>query len=258
MATQNYTLPWILPFVRESLRGRGNYSFDNFIDGLWPFLASAGVPGIEKYPPHRGYSGTTYDFAQAPPEVRNVATEAFYYLIHAGLVIPGAPTNAQGFPQQGRYYLTARGTAWADNSGPVPEDFDGYLQLLRKLVPNLDSVIEQYISEGLSSFVRGTFFAAAVMIGAASEKAVYLLAESMANAFKDIKQQKSLKELLDARGLNRLFQFVDKHIAEAHKHRTIPYDVVEGAGPHLMSLIEAIRVQRNDAVHPQNAHVTVD
>lgn len=55
-----------------------------------------------------------------------------------------------------------------------------------------------------------------------------------------------------------MFRFVDKHIAEAHKNKIIPYDVGESAGPHITSLIESIRVQRNDAVHPQNAKVTAD
>ena len=258
MTTPEYTLTWILPFVRETLRGRGEYSFDNFIDGLWPFLGKAGVPGIEKHPPTRGYSGTTYDFSQAPHQLRVAATEAFFYLIHSGFVIPGAPTNMAGFPNPGRFYLTARGIAWASSTEPMPEDFDGYMQLLRKLVPHLDSVVEQYISEGLSSFVRGTYFAAAVMIGAASEKVIYLLAESMLDALKGAGERKKLSELLEGRSLRLLFRFVDKHIAEAHKSKIIPYDVGESAGPHITSLIESIRVQRNDAVHPQNAKVTAD
>jgi hypothetical protein len=36
----------------------------------------------------------------------------------------------------------------------------------------------------------------------------------------------------------------------------IPYSVSEGASPHLASLFEAIRTQRNDAVHPMNATVS--
>jgi len=172
--------------------------------------------------------------------------------------MPGAPTNTQGFPNPGRFYLTARGIAWAASTEAMPEDFNGYMQLLRKLVPNLDPVIEQYVSEGLSSFVRGTYFAAAVMIGAASEKMIYLLAESMLDALGDASQHKKLKELLEGRSLKQLFRFVDKHIAEALKNKIIPYDVAESASPHITSLIEAIRVQRNDAVHPQNAKVTAD
>ena len=36
----------------------------------------------------------------------------------------------------------------------------------------------------------------------------------------------------------------------------IPYSVSEGSSAHLASLFEAIRTQRNDAVHPMNATVS--
>jgi hypothetical protein len=36
----------------------------------------------------------------------------------------------------------------------------------------------------------------------------------------------------------------------------IPFSVSEGAAPHLASLFEAIRMQRNNAVHPMNAAVS--
>jgi hypothetical protein len=257
MAT-DYTLSWILPFVRESLRGRGNFHFDGFINGLWAALENAAVPGIAKIPPHIGYSGMAYDVQQAPHQLRFVAAESFYYLIHNGFLIPGPPTNNPGFPDRGTFHLTPRGVVWAASAEPLPENFDGYMKLLRGLVPTLDSVTEQYVSEGLSSFVRGTYFAAAVMIGAAAEKEVYLLAESILDVFKDANQRKKLNELLDGRGLRVLFRFVDDEITQASKNKTLPYSVAESAIPHLMSLIEAIRVQRNDAVHPMNAKVSED
>jgi hypothetical protein len=253
----DYSLGWILPFVRESLRGRSEFSFDNYIDVLWQVLEKTDVPGIEKTSPLRGYTGTSYDFVQAPHQLRVVATEAFYYLIHNGFAVPGAPTNTPGFPSQGRYFMTSRGQSWVSSAEPMPEDFNGYMKLLRQLVPGLDPVIEQYISEGLSSFARGTYFAAAVMIGAASEKAIYLLAESMLNVFSDGAQRAKLEKLMGERTLNPLLRFVEKAIVEAQASH-IPYSVSEGASRHLMSLIEAIRVQRNDAVHPMNAQVSAD
>lgn len=254
--TPDYSLSWILPFVRESLRERGNFSFDGFVDGLWPVLGNAGVSGIEKHPPTRGYSGTTYDWSQAANQLRVVTCESFYYLIQNGFVIPGAPTNQPGFPDKGRFYLTTRGIAWAASVEPPPEDVEGYLKLLKKLVPNLDAVIEQYVTEGLRAFERRTYFAAAVMIGAASEKAVYLLAESMRLTFKDHKQSVKLEGLINSRGMKALFDFIQDTIINGQKSKAIPYSIAEGASPHLMSLVEAIRVQRNDAVHPQNAKVS--
>src|SRR5690242_190788 len=76
-----YGLSWILPYVRESLRGRGNLSFDNFVDGVFQVLEKVGVgKGIEKRPPGSGYTGYAYNFDAAHPDIRLAVTEAFYYL----------------------------------------------------------------------------------------------------------------------------------------------------------------------------------
>jgi hypothetical protein len=45
---------------------------------------------------------------------------------------------------------------------------------------------------------------------------------------------------------------------DGHSQDVIPYDVMEGTTRHLMSLIEYIKVQRNDAVHPMTFQVSAD
>jgi hypothetical protein len=94
------------------------------------------------------------------------------------------------------------------------------------------------------------------MLGAASEKQLYLLADAVLFALKDAKKQARLKGLMDRRKLFELFESVRTAIQVAADAKLIPYAVSEGVTPHLMSLFEAIRVQRNDAVHPMNAKVS--
>lgn len=252
----NYSLSWILPFVRQSLVGRGNFSYDNFLYGLWAVLEQAGVPGVVRIPPERDYSHQVFEYSQAPYGLRSVTTEAFYYLFHNGFTMPEPPQNLPGHPSQGIYHLTPRGLAWAASAEPLPEDVDGYMNLVSKLVPNLDAVIDQYVREGLSAFERQTYFAAAVMVGAAAEKAVYLLADSMIEAIKDTSKQEKFKKIIEQRRLSALLDTIEKVIKDGHK--IIPYPIFDGAVSHLMSLFEAIRVQRNDAVHPMNATVSPD
>jgi hypothetical protein len=252
----DYTLSWVLPFVRESLRGRGNFSFDEFMDSLWQVFENTSLLGIFR---HQTNFGQTYDMSKSPATMRFAAQEAFFYLIQNGFVLPGAPSNMaanSGFTPLGRFSMTARGVEWAAGTEPLPEDLRGYMNLVRNLVPNVDPVIAEYVSQGLDAFGRGALFAAAVMIGAAAEKAVYLLAESMVDALKEPTRQARLQKLLAERKLMSLFRFVEHTIDDASTRKTIPYSVTEGSSPHLMSLIEAIRVQRNDAVHPMVAQVS--
>ena len=96
------------------------------------------------------------------------------------------------------------------------------------------------------------------MLGAASEKALYLLAEAMLGALKDVNKHKKLKSLLDRRKLLELLEYVRDTIQIASNAKALPYSDHEGTATHLMSLYEAIRVQRNDAVHPMNASVSAD
>src|ERR1700745_1731855 len=124
MATPTYSLSWILPFVRQSLRGRGNFSYDDFVWGLWPELEKAGVSGIYRIPPERNYSSLPFDYAKAPYQLRSVTTEAFYYLFHNGFTIPEPPENLPGSPSPIWYYLTPRGLAWAAGIEPLPEEIE--------------------------------------------------------------------------------------------------------------------------------------
>ena len=108
--------------MRESLRERSEFDFLSYADLLWRVLESAHVPGIAKH--DSAYrvvnDGTTYDFSQAPHQLRVVANEAFFYLIHNGMAVPGPATHVRGFGDKNRYYMTARGLAWASGVEPLP------------------------------------------------------------------------------------------------------------------------------------------
>jgi hypothetical protein len=96
------------------------------------------------------------------------------------------------------------------------------------------------------------------MLGAASEKAVYLLAAALLNALKPSRRRTTLETTFNKRQLFALLDCVRKAIEDgsAGSPAPIPYSVSEGADTHLSSLFEAIRTQRNDAVHPMNAIVS--
>jgi hypothetical protein len=262
MSTQpDYSMGWILEYVRESFQDQSAYSeitFDWYIERLWQTLEKAGVPRIHKKKP-AGFDGTHYAVTDAPDQIRQSALQAISYLLVRGLLVSIPTTGIIPWRNKDNHYiLTKSGAEWATGKEPVPEDSARYMALLKKLVNALDPVIEQYVTEGLSSFVKGNYYAAAVMIGAASEKEVYLLGDAMMIALKDPKKQADLRSLLDGRGMNKLFKFLEGQITDPATKKIIPYKVTEGADTHFMSLIESIRVQRNDAVHPQNATVTSD
>jgi hypothetical protein len=257
MTPSTYTLPWILPFVRQALSEIKATDYNKFVDSIWMRLEVAQMPDVRRRDPFRsaGTSGT-YEWDGTPLDLRVATNEAFFYLIRHGYLTPMPP---QGSPLNGPnlmlFGLSERGRDWADGKEPLPEDIAGYMTFLAGRVENMDAVIVQYVREALIAFDRQAYFAAAVMLGAASEKALYLLADVMVGALKTQKSKDALQRLLQGRSLNATFKFIQDTLDRNRKVGNIPYD---GASPHLMSLFEAVRTQRNDAVHPTTGQVSAD
>jgi hypothetical protein len=178
--------------------------------------------------------------------------EAFWYCVSIGFVIPQPSGNRTGDFNHIR--ITKLGREWAEGTEPSPEDQEGYLAALSGQVPLLDSVIVQYVEEAIKAYARRMLLASAVMIGAASEKTIYLLMEALAESVKDPTHKKTILKSIEARGLPTMFDCLQENLTRAKK--AMPWAIHEGADTHLLSLQEAIRVQRNDAVHPQAGRVT--
>ena len=254
MTTPPYTLDWILPYVRLALQRMHDITYRRYAEALWSHLEQAGIPGVvstsDNYDRFRNDS--------LPLELRALTTEAFFFLFHKGYITPMPPDSHLNSPGLSDFRATKRGMQWLSGTEPFPEEAAQYLAFLKRNASSLDSVIEQYVSEALAAFERDAYFATAVMVGAASEKAIYLLATSLLVALKVSLKRTRLEGLLKKRSLNQLLEYVRETIEAACSCSPplIPYAVSEGAAPHLQSLFEAIRTQRNDAVHPMNAVVS--
>ncbi|MGA8223874.1 MAG: hypothetical protein WB780_19655 [Candidatus Acidiferrales bacterium] len=249
----DYSLAAMLPFARAAIRNTSNFSPEQFATLMFGELEKVSAPGVSRNAP-TGVGKYNFSDLQVPHDLKHAIVEVFWHLEHRGFILPEPQTFPQSF-NRGMYWKTARGTAWANGAAPLPEDVAGYMRHLSSLVPSIDSVICQYVEEGLGSFARGSFFSAAVMIGAASEKEIYLLAGSMVDALKDPSAQARLtKQITTGRSLYALLEMIRKYIEGCARLR----GEFDGALTHLSSLFEAIRVQRNDAVHPTTGAVDED
>lgn len=183
--------------------------------------------------------------------------EALFHLMTLGYIVPRLWHQGATFKFEW-FAVTERGHQWALSTEPTPEDPTGYMQTFDQLVPRADRGIRQYVNEAVLTFDRGTIFASAVMIGAASEKAVYLLADALHHALKDANEKKKLEEAMERARLPTILNCIEDNLARAEKTKAIPYKVYEGATRYLAAFQEAIRVQRNSAVHPREGNVRAD
>jgi hypothetical protein len=189
---------------------------------------------------------------QRNPLLERRLVEVFYYMFHRGFFIP--EPNSPNAPLMVRFYMTERGHEWLKGADPLPEEGKSYMEFLSTAIPNLDRVVRQYVQEALIAYDRQAWFAAAVMLGAAAEKVMYLLADSLKRALGDGSQKERLSKAIRERTMLKLSEVVTETLQKAKQQ--IPYEFQEGVMSHLSSFFEAIRVQRNDAVHPTIAEVS--
>ncbi|MFC1991027.1 hypothetical protein ACFLU9_02625 [Chloroflexota bacterium] len=194
-----------------------------------------------------------YADKQLHPDDRLTISEVIWDLILEHVMVPVGGSPDVGYPQ---LRLTEFGQDYISQSAPHYHDPEGYIEFLKNIVPNIDTVIEQYIFESLNCYRQQLFFASAVMIGAAAEKAILLLLQAITDSMSDPNRKRKTAQLLEERrSLPDMFKTIRETLDPLIKKKTIPYSVHRGCTEHLMSLFEMIRVQRNDAVHPMAGQV---
>jgi len=181
------------------------------------------------------------------PQDKLTINEIIWDLLLEHIVTPGYDAANLKLPF---FRLTKFGQDYIAQSAPHYYDPEGYMEFLRGIVPNPDPVIEQYIFESLNCYRQQLFFASAVMLGAAAEKAILLLLQAIVDSLSNPTNKKKAGQLLDRPNLPEIFDTISRTINTLIKTKTVPYSVHQGCTEHLMSLFEMIRVQRNDAIHP--------
>ena len=154
--------------------------------------------------------------------------------------------------------LTEQGRRLVSENEPHFYDPQRYISFLEKFVNVTDEITTQYAYEAVRCFRGNLLFAAAVMIGAAAERAILSLLEAIVNWEKDPKLKKKAENLLNRGKLPSIFVFLRETIEKAIRDYDMPYNVYEGAINHLISFQEMVRVQRNEAVHPDAGKVSRD
>ena len=178
--------------------------------------------------------------------------------------------------QQAFWSLVAQGLAYIDMSQPAaenwelklapagvaavrdedynPDDASGYLARLAKDVPNLSKVAMMYIREAVRSYTARSYLASTVMLGVASEAAILEMAERLAHHYQDT----TLQSILDDERVpySRKFREVRKRL-ESQK-QDLPHDVSDGMTLTFDSVLDLLRVNRNDAGHPTGKHFDRD
>jgi hypothetical protein len=168
--------------------------------------------------------------------------QTFWQLLVQEILVFGLNDMNANWPW---YRLTEYGQDVVKGQGAQPYDPDNFLQEFQRENRDADPVIVDYLDEALRAFNHGCQKSAAVMIGAASEKALLLLLEAFEAAITDQGKRERFR---------KSYRWTISSKVQALKEglaKNLPRDMEEAASNALQGLSERIRRVRNEAGHPE-------
>ncbi len=171
-------------------------------------------------------------------------------LIHeftvTNIVMPAADRHNAGWPW---FSVTAHGREVLEGGGPPVYDYEGYIADLKTRVPDLDSVVERYVSESLRTYQGNSYLASMAMLGCASERAMRVLFDAYVAAIDKEANRNKLKSRLEGRDISRAYvefrKSFDTTRAQVHDST-----IADDFDVHVDGVFHFIRLLRNSIVHP--------
>lgn len=178
--------------------------------------------------------------------VQTMLRQVFWDFIIQGVIVPGAPGN----PNLPFFQLTEYGRKVVATGEYLPHDPTGYLERLRKSIPDADDTVVAYLAESLKAFQRDVLIGSTVMLGVAAERVFLLLCESLANALKDSAEELELRRLLKQNAMKPKLEWVlnkFRNLQSVQPRLPLPDNI----NVMITVVYDLLRVQRNDFGHPR-------
>ncbi|WP_437298906.1 hypothetical protein [Sorangium sp. So ce426] len=181
----------------------------------------------------------------SPTPQRGDVQEAMWSLVAQGLAyIDTTQPSASNWELR----LTASGYAVLKDSEFNPHDPSGYIDRLRQQIPQPSQVVLRYMSESLYAFNQRLYLASTVMLGVASEAAFLELGSSFAGTLSGEARGKFENLLSGPGSYVAKFQEFRKRIEP--KRQDLPEGLRDGMHLMLDSVLDLLRINRNEAGHP--------
>jgi hypothetical protein len=183
--------------------------------------------------------------AHQQPDRRQIM-EAVWSLISQGLAyIDYSPSSADNWA----LHLSRAGEATANDQGINPDSPGDYLRRLQEDVPQASDTVHRFLNEAVSSYTNGCYLASAVMLGVASEAAFHEMAVSFGHWLPSNEGEKILS-LIAKRNVAYLAKFEEFRKKLEPRKSDIPADLSDGMALTLDSILDLLRIYRNEAGHP--------
>ncbi len=156
---------------------------------------------------------------------------------------------SQSAPENWKLFLTDAGLAAAHDEAMNPDNSGDYLERLAAGVPEANPIFLQYAREAVVSYNSRCYLASAVMLGVASEAAFLEMARSFGNWLPKGQGQKFLEVIENPRS-NYITKFVEFRKKVEPLKSNIPDELSDSMSLWLDSVLDLLRIYRNEAGHP--------
>jgi len=180
-----------------------------------------------------------------------LVTQTLWSLLGRGLVYIDISQSA---PENWEWRLTNAGTSAAKDEQFNPDDPERYLLRLQSNVPAISELVLMYASESVRCYTHESYLASAVMLGVASEAAFLEMAQASV-----IWLQGAGEKL--GKVLNNPREVYVKKFEEFRKRveprkGDLPPELADGMSLTFDSVLDLLRISRNEAGHPTGKSVS--
>lgn len=191
-----------------------------------------------------------------------IAAEYLWDLARLGIIVPLgiAHVGVLAGDEPPSLFLTERGQAILEKREESPHNEDAYIFGIRKRIAEVDEIALSYLKEAVRACKAGLYRSSMVMLGCSCERIAILLAECIAGT-PSLSDSASIVSCLNSKyySLNKL---IDKIRNVLNKHKGECREFKEGCGDsfdrQFSSLVDHIRVMRNESGHPTGRNITFE
>ena len=164
----------------------------------------------------------------------------------------------QSAPSNWTLRLTEAGIDAAQDGAVNPDNSGEYLERIKRIVPNTNKVVIQYAREAVTAYNARCYLASSVMLGVASEAAFIDMASSFGGWLHLPKERERFLTILENSRQNYITKFLEFR-KRIEKYKTqIPDELSDGMALTLDSVLDLLRIYRNEAGHPTGKVVNRD
>lgn len=179
--------------------------------------------------------------------------EALWGLVGEGLVYLDTAGQGSG-TDNWQWRLSADGQRVAKGGSWEPRDPDGYLDRLHREVPDLDALVELYLTEALQSFNGRCYLATSVMLGVAAERAFLIMAQAYATSSMSGARAMARELVKPRSNYFALWTEFRKRIEPVRQ--ALPDGLADALT--LDAIADLIRLTRNEVGHPTGRQIDED